>query len=132
MVIHPDKVRVRIKSDRQWSRLKHRLSLESRTGGVPKGETRETFDERLNATTNLEGGKCGWKKASPKRSLVFDFVLQFSDWLLVPLDSLASKNARFFFQAPMGRPLDCLYQVFGGIGKVAWHEDDFGKDLEQN
>jgi hypothetical protein len=55
-------------------------------------------DERLNATTNLEGGKCGQKKVSPKHSLVFDFVLQFSDRLLVPLDSLASKNARFFFR----------------------------------
>jgi hypothetical protein len=131
VVIHPNKVRVRIKSDRRWSHLKRRLALESQTGGVPNGGAQETSDERLNATINLEGGKCSRKKVSPKHSLVFDFVLQFSDRILVPLGSLASKNVRFFFQAPMGRPLDRLYQVFGGIGKVALHEDDFGKDLEQ-
>jgi hypothetical protein len=115
----PDKVRVRIKSDQWWSRLKRHLTLESQVVGVPDGGTQGTSDERLNATTNLEGGKCGWKKVSPKRSLVFDFVLQFSDRLLVPLDSVSLIDARFFFQAPMGCPLDRCYQVLGGVGKEA-------------
>jgi hypothetical protein len=73
----------------------------------------------LTRQPTLKAANAAGKKVSRKHSLVFDFVLQFSDRLHVLLDSLASKNARFFFQAPMGRPLDHLYQVFGGIGKVA-------------
>ncbi len=96
MVIHPDKVRVRIKSDRRWSRLKHRFTLESQAGGALDRGTRETSKKRLNATTNPEGGKGGWKKVSSER-VVFDFVLQLSNLFLVSLDSFASNNARFSF-----------------------------------
>ena len=96
MVIHPDKVRVRIKSDWWWSRLKHCLTLESQAGGVPDGGTRETSEKRLNTMTNPEGGKGSWKKVSSER-VVFDFFLQLSNWFLVSLDSFASSNARFFF-----------------------------------
>jgi hypothetical protein len=96
MVIHPNKVRVRTKSDWRWSHLKHCLTLESQVVGVPDGETQEMLEERLNATTNLEGGKGSREQVSPKHS-VFDFVLQFSDRFLVSLDSFASNNARFPF-----------------------------------
>jgi hypothetical protein len=53
-------------------------------------------NKRLNATTNLEGGKGSQKKVSSER-VVFDFVLQFSNQFLVSLDSFASSNARFSF-----------------------------------
>jgi hypothetical protein len=52
--------------------------------------------KKLNATTNPEGGKGGQKKLSSER-VVFDFILQLSNWLLVSLDSFASNNARFSF-----------------------------------
>jgi hypothetical protein len=96
VVIRPNKVRVRIKSDRRWSRSKRRLTLESQAGGVPDGGTREPLEKRLNATTNPEGGKDSWKKVSSER-VVFDFVLQLSNWFLVSLDSFASSVARFSF-----------------------------------
>jgi hypothetical protein len=58
--------------------------------------TRETSEKRLNATTNLEGGKGSRKKVSLEH-VVFDFVLQLSNWFLVSLDSFASSDARFSF-----------------------------------
>ncbi len=96
MVIHPNKVRVRIKSDRRWSHLKRHLTLESKVVGVPDGGTRETSNRRLNVTTNLEGGKGSRKKVSLV-CMVFGFVLQLSNWFLVSLDSFVSSNARFSF-----------------------------------
>ncbi len=96
MVIHPDKVRVRIKSDRRWSCLKHRLILESQAGGVPDGGTQETLEKRLNATTNPKGSKGSQKKVSSER-VVFDFVLPLSNWFLVSLDSFVLNDARFSF-----------------------------------
>jgi hypothetical protein len=96
MVIHPDKVRVRIKSDQRWSCLKRRLTLESQEGGVSDGGTRETLEKRLNVTTNPEGGKGSRKKVSLQH-VVFDFVLQLSNWFLVSLDSSAWNDARFSF-----------------------------------
>ena len=96
MVIYPNKVRVRIKSDQRWSRLKRRLTLESQAGGVPDGGTRETSEKRLNVTTNPEGSKGSRKKVSSEH-VVFDFVLQLSNWFLVSLDSFALSNARFSF-----------------------------------
>jgi hypothetical protein len=96
MVIHPNKVRVRIKSDWWWSRLKCRLTLESQAGGVPDGGTQEMLEKRLNAITNPEGGKGSRKKVSLER-VVFDFVLQLSNWFLVSLDSFASSDTRFSF-----------------------------------
>jgi hypothetical protein len=95
-VIHPDKVRVRIKSDRWWSQLKHCFTLESQAGGVPDRGTQETSKKRLNTTTNPEGGKGGRKKVSLE-PVVFDFVLQLSNWFLVSVDSFASNNTRFSF-----------------------------------
>jgi hypothetical protein len=96
VVIHPNKVRVRIKSDRRWSRLKRCLTLKTQAGGVPDGGTREMSEKRLNTTTNPEGGKGSQKKESLER-VVFDFVLQLSNWFLVSLDSFASSDARFSF-----------------------------------
>jgi hypothetical protein len=93
---HPNKVRVRIKSDRWWSRLKRRLTLESQEGGAPDGGTRKALEKRLKVTTNPEGGKGSWKKVSLER-VVFDFVLQLSNWFLVSLDSSAWNNAKFSF-----------------------------------
>jgi hypothetical protein len=95
VIIHPNRVGVRIKSDQLWSQLKHCFTLESQAGGVPDGGTQEMSEERLNATTNLEGGSSR-EQISPKR-LDFDFVLQFSDQFLVSFDSFASNNARFSF-----------------------------------
>jgi hypothetical protein len=53
-------------------------------------------NKRLNATTNLEGGKGSRKKVSSER-VVFDFVLQLSNWFLVSFGSSAWNNARFSF-----------------------------------
>jgi hypothetical protein len=96
MVIHPNKVRVRMKSDRWWSRLKRHLTLESQVVGVPDGGTQETYNERLNGTTNVEGDESSREEVSSKR-LIFGFILQLSNWFLVSLDSSTSSNARFSF-----------------------------------
>jgi hypothetical protein len=130
VVIHPDKVRVRIKSDRQWSRLKRQFTLESQAGGVPDGGTRETLEKRLNVTTNLKGGKSSREEVSSKR-LIFGFVLQFSDRFLVFLDSFMLNNARFSLEAPQSRLVDCCCQDLGGVGKVAQHVDGHRKELDK-
>jgi hypothetical protein len=76
--------------------LKPQFTLESQAGGVPDGGTQETSEKRLNATTNPEGGKGSWKKVSLER-VVFDFVLQLSNWFLVSLDSFVLNNMGFSF-----------------------------------
>jgi hypothetical protein len=104
--------------------------LESQAGGVPDGGTRETSEKRLNATTNLKGGKSSREEVGSKR-LIFGFVLQFSDRFLVSLDSFMLKNARFSLDAPWSHLVDCCHQVLGGVGKVAQHVDGHRKELDK-
>jgi hypothetical protein len=130
VVIHPDKVRVSVKSDWRWSHLKRRLTLESQAGGVPDGGTREMSEKRLNMTTNLEGGKGSRKKVSSER-VVFDFILQLSNRFLVPFDSFASNNTSVPPDAPRCRLEDRCCQVVGRVGKVAQHVDGHGKELKK-
>ncbi len=130
MVIHPDKVRVRIKSDQRWSRLKHQFTLENQAGGVPDGGTQETSEKRLNATANLKGGKSSQEEVRSQR-LIFGFVLQFSDRFLVSLDSFMLNDARFSLDVPQSHLVDHCHQVLGGVGKVAQHVDDHRKELDK-
>ena len=117
VVIQPNRVGVRVKSDRRWSRLKHRFTLKSQVGRVPDGGTQETLEKNLNTTTNLEGGKNSREQVSSKR-LAFGFVLQLSNRFLVFLDSFTSNNARFPLEAPRSCHVDCRCQALGRVGKV--------------
>jgi hypothetical protein len=89
------------------------------------------LEKRLNTTTNPEGGKGSRKKVSSER-VVFDFVLQLSNWFLVSLDSSAWNDARFSLEAPQSRLVDHRRQVLGGVGKVAQHVDGHRKELDKN
>jgi hypothetical protein len=62
----------------------------------PRWGAQKRSNKRLNAATNLEGGKGSQKKVSLER-VVFDFVLQLSNRFLVSFDSSAWNNARFSF-----------------------------------
>jgi hypothetical protein len=130
VVIHPNRVGVRVKSDRRWSRLKHRFTLKSQVGRVPDGGTRETSEKNLNVTTNLEGGKNSWEQVSSKR-LAFGFVLQLSNRFLVFLDSFTLNNARFPPEVPRSHLVDRHCQALGRVGKVAQYEDDYWKELNE-
>jgi hypothetical protein len=118
MVIHPNRVGVRIESDWRWSRLKRHFTLKSQVGGIPDGGIRETLEKNLNATTNLEGGKNGREQVSSKR-LAFGFVLQLSNSFLVFLDSFTSNNARVCPEVPRCRLEDRCCQDVGRVGKEA-------------
>jgi hypothetical protein len=126
VVIHPDRVRVRVKSDRRWSQLKQCFTLKSQVGRVPDGGTQEMLEKNLNATTNLEGGKNSREQVSSKR-LAFGFVLQLSDRFLVFLDSFTLNNTRFPLEVPRSHLVDCHCQALGRVGKVAQYEDDYWK-----
>ncbi len=130
VVIQPNRVGVRVKSDRRWSRLKDCFTLKSQVGRVPDGGTRETSEKNLNATTNLEGGKNSREKVSSKR-LAFGFVLQLSNRFLVFLDSFTSNNARFPPEAPRSHLVDFCCQALGRVDKVAQYEDDYWKELNE-
>jgi hypothetical protein len=130
MVIHPNRVGVRVKSDRRWSRLKRRFTLKSQVGRVPDGGTQETSEKNLNAKTNLEGGKYSCEQVSSKR-LAFGFVLQLSNRFLVFLDSFTSNNATFPPEAPRSRLVDPHCQVLGRVGEVAQYKDDYWKELNK-
>ena len=130
MVIHPNKVRVRIESDWRWSQLKRCFTLKSQVGRVPDGGTQETLEKNLNATTNLEGGKNSREQVSSK-CLAFGFVLQLSNRFLVFLDSFTLNNARFPPEAPRSHLMDCRCQALGRVGKVAQYEDDYWKEVNK-
>ncbi len=110
--------------------MKRQFTLESQAGGVPDGGTQETSEKRLNATTNLKGGKNSREEVSSKR-LIFGFVLQSSDGFLVSLDSFMLNNARVSLEAPWSRLVDHRCQVLGGVGKVAQHVDGHRKELDK-
>ncbi len=57
MAINPNRVGVRIKSDRWGCGLKRCLTLEGQMGVDPGGWTKEASKKRLHLTTNLEGGE---------------------------------------------------------------------------
>jgi hypothetical protein len=88
------------------------------------------LEKRLNATTNLKGGESSREEVSSKR-LIFGFVLQFSDWFLVSLDSFTLNDARFSLGAPRTHLVDHRCQVLGGAGKVAQHVDGHRKELDK-
>ncbi len=111
--------------------MKRRFTLESQAGGVPDGGSQEASEKRLNATTNLKGGKSSREEVSSKR-LIFGFVLQFSDRFLVSLDPFMLNNARFSLEAPRSCLVDHRRQVLGGVGQVAQHIDGHTrKDLDK-
>ena len=130
MITHPDRVGVRVKSDRQWSRLKRRFTLKSQVGRIPDEGTQETSEKNLNATTNLEGGKNSREQVSSKH-LAFGFVLQLSNRFLIFLDSFTLNNVRFPPEAPRSHLVDCCCQALGRVGKVAQYEDDYWKELNK-
>ncbi len=130
MVIHPNRVGVRVKSDRRWSRLKHCFTLKSQVGRVPDGGIQETSEKNLNATTNLEGGKNSREQVSSKR-LAFGFLLQLSNRFLACLDSFTPNNVRFPLEVPRSRLVDCRCQALSRVSKVAQYEDDFWKELNK-
>jgi hypothetical protein len=130
VVIYPNRVGVRIKSDRRWSQLKRCFTLESQVGRVPDGGTQETSEKNLNATSNLEGGKNSRGQVSSKR-LAFGFVLQLSNRFLVFLDSFTSNNGRVPPEGPRSRLVDCRCQALGRVGEVAQYEDDYWKELNK-
>ncbi len=104
--------------------------MESQTGGVPDGGTQETLEKRLNASTNLKGGKSSQEEVSLKH-LIFGFVLQFSDRFLVSLDSFTLNDTRFSLEASRSHLVDCCCQVLSGVGKVAQHVDGHRKELDK-
>jgi hypothetical protein len=104
--------------------------LKSQVSRVPDGGTGETLEENLNTTTNLEGSKNSQEQVSSKR-LAFDFVLQLSNRFLVFLDSFTSNNARVLPEVPKCHLEDHRCQVVGRVGKEAWYEDDYRKELDE-
>jgi hypothetical protein len=127
MVIHPNRVGVRVKSDRGWSRLKRHFTLKCQVGKVPDGGTQEMLEKNLNVTTNLEDGKNSQEQVSLNR-LAFGFVLQLFNRFLVFLYSFTSNNARFPPEAPRSHLVDCCCQALGRVGEVAQYEDDYWKN----
>jgi hypothetical protein len=87
-------------------------------------------EKRLNATTNLKGGKSSREEVSLKR-LIFGFVLQFSDRFLVSLDSFTLNEVRFSLKIPRSCHVDHHCQVLGGVGEVAQHVDGHRKELDK-
>jgi hypothetical protein len=53
----PNRVGVRVESDRWGHRLECRLTFEGQMGVDPGGWTKEASEKRLHLTTNLEGGE---------------------------------------------------------------------------
>ena len=78
MAIDPNRVGVRIKSDRWGRRLEHCLTLEGQMGVDPGGWTGEASEKRLHSKTNLEGGEERREEVSSHGCSTFWFALMFS------------------------------------------------------
>ena len=84
MAINPDRIGVRVESDRWGRGLKRRLTLEGQMGGVPGRWTGETSEKDFDVATNLVGGEECRKKVSLddcSTGLVFGLIISHSgEW----------------------------------------------------
>ncbi len=119
MTIDPNRIGVRVESDRWGRGLKRPLTLEGQMGVVPGGQIGEASEKDFDATTNLVGGKEHQKKVSLYGcSTGFAFGLMISHRNFASLDSRAGNGARFPLETPRSRFDDCRCQGLGRVGKM--------------
>ncbi len=114
----PNRVGVRIESDRWGRGLKHCLTLEGQMGVDPGGWTGEASEKCLHSTTNLEGGEERREEVSLHGCSTSWFVLMLSNGNLVSFDSRAVNGERFSPEMPRSRFDDRRCQGLGSVGDI--------------
>ncbi len=125
MAIDPDRIRVRVESDRWGRGLKRHLTLEGHMGGVPGRWTGEMSEKDFYATTNLVGGEEHRKKVSSdgcSTGLVFGLIISHRNF--ASLDSCAAIGARFPPETPRSRFDDRRCQGLSRVGEMKQDEDE--------
>ena len=119
VAINPNRVGVRIESNRQGCRLEHCLALEGHMRVGPGGWTGEVLEKNFDTTTNLIGGKERRKKVSLYGcSTCLVFGLMISHRNLVSFDSRAANGAGLPPVISRSRFGDCRCQGLGRVGEV--------------
>ena len=124
VAIAPNRIGVRVESDRWGGGLNRRLTLEGQMGVVPGGRTGEASKKDFDATTNLVGGKERRKKVSLYAFGSTGFGLIISHRNFVSLDSCAANGARFPPETPRSRLDDRLRQGLGRVGEMEEYHDE--------
>jgi len=125
VTIDPDRIGVRVESDRWGHGLEHHLTLEGQMGGVPGRWTGETPEKDFDATTNLVGGEERRKKVSSdgcSTGLVFGLIISHRNF--VSLNPCAASGARSSPETPRSRFDDHRCQDLGRVGEMKQDEDE--------